>query len=404
MPVYEYKAKQGPGKTVEGTLVAETHSGALEALDRLGYIPVWVREQSPDVGNPKRHRRLWTKVRGRDITLFTGQLASLTRSGVPILRALRTIEEQTENPRMAEVIRDIENRVRDGQMLSEAFSRQQQIFPELFVNMIKAGESGGLLDVILTKLTEAREEAEETRRKVQSAMAYPLLVISVGVITVFVLLTFFLPRVLALFDSYQDLPPVTQLLVAVSGFFEHNWYWLVMLALLTWAVFKRLAALERGKLFVDRLRLGLPLVGSFLCSADLVRFSRTLALLLNAGISLDKALVLAGQTLGNSVLREEVEHASSLTVQQGMPFSIGLKKAEHFPMLMSNMVAVGEQSGKMDEALLEVASFYEKRLTQQSRVATSLLEPILILVVGGLVGFIVIAMLLPIFEMSSTLR
>jgi len=404
MPTFAYKAKDGPGRTVEGALDADSRSEALASLNHMGYSPVWVREQEPE-DERKARTSLWGRLRRitrRDVTLFTGQLASLTRSGVPILRTLRTIGEQTENPRMRKVVQEIEATIRDGSMLSETLARFPELFPELYVSMVRAGESGGVLDRILTRLSEAREEEEETRRKVQSAMAYPILIVVVGMVTVFVLLTFFLPKILELFESYEDLPTVTKILIRISGFFEHNWYWLVIGGLLAFAVLKRIATVEQGRMFFDRMKLKMPLVGRFVREVDIARFARTLSLMIDSGIAIDRALALAANTLRNSVLREEMERVRSLTITQGMPFSDGIKRMRHFPPLVANMAAVGEEGGKLDEALGEVAAFYEKSVVQQSRLATSLLEPALILVIGALVGFIVAAMLLPVFQMGTS--
>lgn len=403
MTVFVYKAKDGPTRTVEGEVDAESRSAALLAVDAMGYSPVWVREKDA-VSRKRRRRLLGWRVGRRDVTLFTRQLASLTRAGVPILRTLLTIANQTENLRFRQVVAGIEATIRDGSMLSEALAKYPRLFPEFYVNMVRSGESGGILDTILTRLTEARERDEEMRRKVQAATAYPMLVITVGLCTVFALLTFFLPQVLELFKDYDDLPLVTRILIGTSEFFERQWYWMLIFILLFAAIFRRLAAGEKGKSFVDGLKLRVPLVGVFLRHSDVARFARTLALLIEAGIPIDRALVLARNTLHNAVLRQEIDHIHNSTVRQGLPLSDGLHLSSLFPPLVSNMAAVGEEGGRLDEALFEVALFYEKEVDQQSRLAMSLLEPILILVVGAVVGFIVCAMLLPIFELSTTMR
>ncbi len=404
MPTFAYKAKDGPGRTVEGALDADSRSAALAAIGNMGYSPISVHEQESD-GERRRREPLWRRLQRitrRDVTLFTGQIASLTRSGVPILRMLRTIGDQTENPRMRRVVREIEATIRDGSMLSEALARFPKLFPELYISMVTAGESGGVLDRILTSLAEAREEEEETRRKVQSAMAYPILIVVVGTVTVFVLLTFFLPKILELFDTYEDLPAVTKALMGISRFFETNWHWLVIGGLLAFAILRRIASGEYGRVFFDGMKLRTPLLGRFVREVDIARFARTLALLIDSGIAIDRALKLAANTLRNSVLRGEMERVRSLTITRGIPFSDGLKRMRNFPPLVANMAAVGEEGGKLDEALNEVAVFYEKSVVQQSRMVTSLLEPALILIVGALVGFIVSAMLLPIFQMGTS--
>ena len=398
MPTYSYKAKDGPGRTVHGDIEADSHAAAVADLDLRGLIPVWVRERKAEGRGGTRRRR---RVSRRDVTLFTRQLASLTRSGVPILRALTTIAEQTENVRFREVVRDLEATIRDGSMLSGALNRHPDLFPELYINMVRSGESGGVLDTILFRIADGREAEADARRKIQAAVAYPVLIVTVGFATVFVLLAFFMPRVLGLFDDYSDLPTATRILVGTSRFFAKSWHLILMVLLLFGAVLRRMAALEHGRVFFDRIALNLPLAGRFVCQSNIARFARTLALLIDAGVPIDRALDLSSETLHNAVLRAEMHAVRRETVQQGMSFSSGLKRAAHFPVLMANMSAVGEEAGRLDESLVEVAAFYDKEVEQQTRLATSLLEPVLILVVGAVVGFIVTAMLLPIFELST---
>lgn len=404
MGVFIYKAKDGPDRTVEGELEAEHKLAAIAALDRMGFSPIWVRERTVGEGRRARRAPRGRRIRNRDITVFTRQLGSLTRSGVPILRSLRTIIDQTANPRLREVTEDIEATIRDGSMLSDALTRFPHLFPPLYVDMVRAGESGGILDATLARLAEARETEEDIRRKVQSAMAYPMLVVAVGAITVFVLLSFFLPRVVALFEGYRDLPLPTRILIATSNFFSAYWYWMVLIAVLILAVLKRVLAADRGRAMMDAMLLRIPFFRLFLQHSELARFARTLSLLLSAGVPIDKALELSGNTLRNTVLKAEIDVVRTGTVQKGNTLSSGLKRARHVPSFVANMTAVGEEGGSLDAALLEVATFYEKEVDQQTRIATSLIEPALILVVGALVGFIVAAMLLPIFELGSGLR
>ncbi len=401
MPLFVYKAKQGPHHTEEGVVDAFSRAEAADVLSARGLVPIYIKER--EGCGTEKPRRWARRVKRRDVVIFTYQLASLIRSGVPILRALSTIREQTEHPRFKRLVGEIEGHIRDGEMLSDALQRQGPYFPELYVSMVRSGESGGVLDTVLTRLAEAMDKEEETRRSVQSAMAYPLLTLSMGLLTVFILLTFFLPRVLSLFDEYESLPLPTRILVGTSDFCEANWYWLVFGLLLVGAIFRRMATHERGRLYVDGLKLKLPLIGKFLLLTDIARFSRTLALLLQSGLSIDRVLILGAQTASNHVLREEIDDVRLQTVSQGVPFSEGLKKASNFPVFMANMCAVGEEGGRLDEALDEVAGFYERQIERQCQLAISLLEPILILVVGALVGFIVAAMLLPIFELGTRL-
>lgn len=402
MPTFIYKAKDGPDKTVEGEIEAESRQAAVSSVDALGLSPVWVREKTAQLAGKRIKRR--HRVAGRDITVFTQQLASLIRSGVPILRALRTVREQTGNKALAGVVGDLERDVREGGTLSQAMRKHPRLFSELYINMIKSGESGGILEEVLQRLADAREQEEETRKKVQASMAYPALVVVVGVLTVFVLLTFFLPNVIELFSGYESLPFPTRVIISVSNFFSNYWLWMLAVLLLFMAVLKRLASFEKGRTFLDRLKLNMPLVKGFILQSGIARFARTLALLIDAGIPIDRALSLSGATLGNAVLKDEIEEVRRNTVQRGATVSSGLKKSRWFPPMVSNMAGVGEEAGRLDQSMNEIAAFYEREIDRHSKTVASLLEPVLILVVGLVVGFIVAAMLLPIFEVSSLIE
>lgn len=403
LPTYRYKAKQGPEKTVERELTADSRAAAVARIESMGMIPVWVREAGSGLrtleGRPSSRG-----ISRTDVTVFTRQFASMAHAGVPILRALSSIHEQTENPRFQAVVADLEQAIRDGAMLSEALRPYPQLFPELYVNMVASGEAGGVLDTMLYRLADAREQEDESRRRIQAAMAYPSLVAVTGAVTVLVLLIFFMPRVMALFEAYEKLPLPTRILLGVSEFMSTYWHWLVLGIGLVFVVFHRLAAMDRGRLFVDRLKLRLPLLGRFLRDVELARFARVFALLIDAGIPIDTVLQLSSKSVRNAVLRDDLAMIRERTVQQGLALSDGLKASAFFPTFVGNMLAVGEETGRIDDALNEVAQFYENAVQRQSRMAVSLLEPILLLIVGCLVGFIVFAMLMPIFEMGVQMR
>lgn len=403
MPTFAYKAKEGPEKSVEGELDAASRSEAVARLERKGLSPVWVRESDRSTAG-RRSRWSGRRVTPRDVTVFTIQLAGLTRSAVPILRSLSTIAQQSENPAMARMVSDIEMRIRDGRMLSEALAAYPRQFPSVYVNLVRAGESAGALDVVLNRLAEARERDEDTRRRVQAAVAYPVLIVVVGLATVFVLFAFFLPRVAALFRDAGRLPLPTRILIGLSDFFGANWHWILLGVGLSAAVLARLGSQEKGRMLFDRWKLKLPLVGRFLIETDTARFARTLALLMDSGVGIEQALDLSADAMRNSVLADDVRRARIGAVRQGMPLSEGLRQSQWFPLFVANLTAVGEEGGRLPETLNEIGAFYEKQSEQRTRLLTSLLEPMLILIVGGLVGFIVAAMLMPIFELGGTMR
>ena len=403
MPTFAYKAKQGPDKTVEGEIAAENRSAAVARLERMGCSPLSLEE----VAGTRRAvsgSRL-RKIKERDITVFTRQLAGLLRAGVPILRALTTIQQQTENASLQALIMEITGAVRDGRAFSESLARYPALFTDLYINMARSGESAGMLDEILMRLAEARENDDELRSRVLAAIAYPALVLSVGALSIFVILTFFLPRIMHLFEGTAVvLPFPTRMVLAVSSVFSHYWGILVIVAGIAVLLVRRYFKTETGRMALDGALLRMPVIGAFARDTDIVRFARTLALLVKAGILVDRALTLSGNTLMNRRLRAAVLAAADETVRQGATVATGFKRRPEIPEFVTNMVAVGEESGHLDEALLEVASFYQRELDRDLRQVTTLLEPVLILLVGIVVGFIIFAMLLPIFQIGQAVR
>jgi type II secretory pathway component PulF len=389
---------------VDGELAAESRAAAAARLETMGYSPVSIEEVTGGRrAMPASRRR--GRIRGRDVTVFTRQLAGLLKAGVPILRALDTIQQQTGNPALQSVLLELARGVRDGMTLSDSLARYPAAFPEVYVNMVRAGESAGMLDEVLISLAAARESDDELRSRVLGAVAYPALVMAVGALSVFVILTFFLPRIMGLFEGLaQTLPLPTRLVLAVSGLFSHHWGWLVAAAGVGALLLRRALRTEAGRLALDGGVLRAPLLGRFARDTDIVRFARTLALLVRAGISVDRALALAGNTLINRRLREAVAGATTETVQLGATIAAGFKRRPDIPDFVTSMVAVGEESGHLDDALTEVAAFYQRELDRDLRLVTTLLEPLLILLVGAVVGFIIFAMLLPIFQIGQAVR
>ena len=400
MPHYRYRAKQGPGRTVEREIDAASRAAALSQIEAQGLTPIWVTLSQGKRGS----RRMRGRIRAGDITIFTRQLASMLRGGVPVMQAMRSIQEQTESSGLRPIVEEIAGAIRDGAMLSEAIKAYPRWFSPLYVSMVEAGEAAGVLDTMLERLADAREREEQSRRQVQAAMAYPILVGVVGVLTVIVLLTFFMPRVMRLFDQTATLPLATRILLAVSTFLTTQGHWLLLCLALVVVVIRRLAAMHKGRTFLDTALLRTPLLGRFMRDVELGRFARTFALLVQSGIPIERVLQLSANTMSNCVLQEDVQAIRVRTVQQGMQLSSGLRASIWFPPFFANMVSVGEETGHLENSLEDVARFYEASVARQGRMATALIEPLLLLLVGGMVGFIVFAMLMPIFEIGGQLR
>ncbi|MBL7069373.1 MAG: type II secretion system F family protein [Candidatus Omnitrophica bacterium] len=418
MGIYIYKAKKGPVEVVSGDIEAPSQEEAVNILERRGLMPISVAEKEAGKPEPvsrlagepvsqldrqtgKLVNRLTISVRRQDVDTFTRQLASLLKAGVPMLRSLTLISEQTENRVFARVVEDLEKRIRDGEMFSEVLARYPRLFDSLYLNMIKSGEKSGSLDEVLYKLTEHRQKEEEVRRKIQAAMAYPALVLIVGIITVFVMLTYFLPKLSGLFENMKfELPLPTKILIGVSSFMSNNWYWFLIAAFCFFAVFSKVKPGSKKKFLFDIVKLYIPFIRTFVMNAEVARFSRTLGMLIKNGISIYEALRLATNTLNNEALRDRLRITEESIINQGATLSSGIKKAQVFPKFVLNMITVGEEGGKLEGSLDEIANAYEREVDQSIKIMTSLIEPLLMLAVGAVVGFIVFAMLLPIFNIG----
>ena len=410
MPTYHYTAKKGPSEIAENEVVAESQEKAVAMVEAMGYFPIKVVEMVSSPVPGKSTEKVFvekeicfaSRVGARDMDTFMWQLASLMRSRIPLLRALTLIAKQTKNKMLKAVVGDLENRIRQGELLSEAMGKYPGIFNNLTMSMIRTGEKGGSLDEVLYKLTEHREKEQETKRKIQSALAYPIMVVVTGIGTIFLMFTFFLPKLTRLFSGMkQELPLPTKLLIATSGFMSRYWYLLIIGLVFLIILVTRRASGGKKKLAMDGLTLQVPFISKFITTTEMARFCRSLGLLLKNGIPVHESLPLATNTLDNLVLKARLAEASEAIVSRGCTLSESFNRSGIFPEFLLSMIAVGEESGKLEESLDQIASSYEKEVDQTIKVMVSMVEPILILLVGGMVGFIVFAMLLPILNMGG---
>lgn len=422
MPVFIYKAKRGPQDVETGEVVAANQDDAVIRLEEKGLIPITLVEKVREGAQPKPEGGgerpsesqgasvpvvsvQSVKVRTKDMDTFTWQLASLIKSSVPMLRALSLISEQTESKSLKIVVDDLRNLVKDGHTLSEGMRKYPHLFNTLYLNMVRSGEQGGVLHEVLYRIAEYREKEQAVTRKIQSALAYPAVMVVVGTGTVVLMLTVFMPKFIAIFETMkQKLPVPTTILIGISNFMSHNWIGMLIAFGLIIAIFGRVRPSSKKKFFFDMVKLHIPFINKFVRNAEIAKFARTLGLLIKNGLSVYEGLDLATDTLDNEALRNQLKKVTKDIVQQGATLSSSLSKVKIFPTFAVNMIAVGEESGKLEESLSGVASAYEKEVEQAIGVMTSLIEPLLILVIGGIVGFIVFALLLPIFDIGTMAR
>ncbi len=409
MAKFFYKAKKGPGEETEGLIEANDLDQAVEKITALGYVPVDV-----DIFIPQRKKNLFQKkernsffsrkVSPSALVTLTRQLYDLVDSGVPFLRALSIVKRQSFNPYLKKALGEMHAFIQDGGLFSDALSQHKDIFPDLYIHMVKAGEMSGNLDVILDRLAMFLEKDDEIRAKVKNSLIYPGLILGVGGITIFVLLTFVIPRLTEMFDEVgSSLPLPTVVLMSMSGFLARFW-WLFLLGII-FIVFslRRFGSTPSGKLWLDQKRLQAPVLGALVQQAEVGRFARTLSMLLESGVTIVPALESVSEVLTNEVLRNDARDMAK-RVDGGSSLNEALKESSGFPEIAKNMIIIGEEAGRLDQALLKLAISYEKKVDLQTKTVTSLLEPILIVGIGLVVGFVVISMLLPIFQMNFIIQ
>ena len=405
MPSYQYTAKKGLSEIVKDTVVADSRDKAVMLIEAKGLFPINVTEITPaqaPAENPGKAPGAMQRAGSRDLDTFLWQLASLMRSSIPLLRALTLIAKQTKHRALKAVVQDIEGRIRQGELLSEAMEKYPGIFNNLTMSLIRTGERGGSLDVVLYKLAEHREKEQEMKRKIQSALAYPMIVVMTGIGTMFLMFTVFLPKLTKLYAGMkQELPLVTKLLIAMSGFMSRYWYVIILAVPFLAALCLKKRSSGKNKLATDRLLLAIPFINQFVTTSEMATFSRSLGMLLKNGIPVHESLPLATNTLDNLVLKARLTEASEAMISRGCTLSECFYRSGIFPEFLLSMIAVGEESGKLEESLDQIASSYEKEVDQAIKIMVSLVEPLLILAVGGMVGFIVFAMLLPILNMGG---
>ncbi len=404
MARFTYRARKDSKEEIQGVIEAENRNAALHKLSEMGYYPLSIEKEDVAQLAEKQVFLPFRRVSVRDLSIFTRQLSDLLEAGLSLTRALSVLQKQTGNALLQKVIGDLRDSVQDGNPLSASLQKHPRIFSPLYVSMVRSGEEGGSLENVLIRLAEFQEAQEDLNTTVSRAMAYPALMAVVGVTTIVVLMVFVIPKIVDMFkDLNQTLPLPTVILLNISYFIRDFWWLIAGLILICYFVFARAVKTREGKLAIDRLKLTVPLIGQLALRAEIARFSRTLSTLLNNGVPILDALSVVVDVMGNEVLKEDARTAQRV-VREGSSLASGLDKGAYFPGFVNNMIAVGEESGALEKALLKVAIAYEKEVDKTVKVLTSLLEPLMILTMGLIIGFIVIAMLLPIFEISFVAR
>ncbi len=343
-------------------------------------------------------------IKTRDVVIFTRQFSTMINSGLPLVQALTILAEQTDNKALAEVTRKVVFDVESGNTVADALSKHPRAFTNLYVNMVAAGEAGGILDTILLRLATFLEKNDALVRKVKGAMIYPAVIMSVAAICVVVLLIFVIPVFAGMFASAgQALPLPTRIVIGASGFLKSYWWVIGAVVVIGGYMFKKYYATPPGKLVIDRLMLRMPVLGDVLRKSAVSRFTRTLGTLISSGVSILEGLEITAKTAGNRVIQDAIMQSRS-SIAGGDTIAQPLQKSKVFPPMVISMIAVGEQTGGLDEMLSKIADFYDEEVDAAVSNLLALLEPIMIVFLGVVVGGMVVAMYLPIFDMVNAVQ
>jgi type IV pilus assembly protein PilC len=405
MARFVYEAKTSPKDVIKGTLVADNKSAAIQKISRMGYYLLSLEEEAEALGRSQSYAAYFSdKISVKNITDFTRQLSDLLEAGITIAKALDILYGQTQNKRLKKVILDIRDYCVSGNPLSDALTRHPKIFSNLYINMVRSGETGGMLDNILKRLSDYYEKQLDIQTKIRTALAYPVLMSVVGFVTIMILITFVMPKMTVMFSDFgQALPLPTQILLGISGVIQNYWLILILFLAGTAMTIMKIYNTHDGRLTIDRFKLNSPVLGPMVKKVEIARFTRTLSTLLDNGVPILSALQIVLETVGNAVIKEEIEKTAD-AVKEGASLAQGLGGARSIPPAVMNMIAIGEEGGHVEKSLLKIALGYERESDEAIKIMMSLIEPLLILTLGIVVGFIVISMLLPIFEMNFLVR
>ncbi|KPK84414.1 MAG: hypothetical protein AMJ81_05635 [Phycisphaerae bacterium SM23_33] len=405
MPTFTYTALDAKGKKMSGAVSAQNRSAALDQVGREGLLTVSMAEQGDDAAKPATLKRFSGRVSQASVEAFIRELANLLTAGVPMNRAMHILRRETSQPGAKRQWAAIHDDVAGGASLADAMSRWPRSFPAVYVAMVRAGETAGFLDVVLGQIAEFRSRERDLKSKVKGALAYPgiLAVLATGVLIF--LMTYFIPRFSAIFADFGGaLPMLTRAIVAVSRAVKDYGPLFIIGAALVVVLIRRVLKSEAGRLATEKLLLRVPAVGRVLARFALVRFCRMLGTLLGAGVPLVTSLRVAREAIGYQTLSEAV-HLSMEEVQQGKPLSRSLASCEQlFPASVVEMIAVAEESGRLDQELRRLGTVYEAELDRQLRMLVALAEPALLFVMAAIIGTIVVGMLLPVFTLQELIR
>ena len=403
MADFAYKAVNSKGQTVSGVITAVSRTVAVTELRNQGNHPISVHEARAKALGKSFGQK---KVKLRDLVIFTRELSTMISAGVSLPRCMATLSSQFDNKTFREIIEDINHDVEGGAPLADAMAKHPHVFSDVYVNMIRAGEAAGILDEILKRLATQVEKDASIRKKIRSAMAYPVVILTVTIIAFFGIMLFIIPKISKIFKDLggpnAQLPVYTRAMLSASNFMIHNIIFIVIAIVATIFAFRRYIHSEKGRYKWHGLLLRLPVIGTILTKIAVARFSRTFSSLMGAGVSVLDALEVTGRAVGNKVIQKELEEIAA-AVKNGQPLGKQLLSAKFFPAIVGQMMSVGEETGKIDEVLIKVADFYEEEVDAVIDGLASIIEPFMIIILGGLVGLIAASVMGPIASLTKNI-
>lgn len=400
MTIYIYKAKDAAGKIYQGTIESGSPSAAAQNLIGRGWVPVLISPKSEDRGIFSFLEKIKGVGSGEKV-VFTRQLATMIAAGLPVTQSLDILRKQAKDRRMREIIEETMHNVESGGTLSNSLARYPEVFNRVYVNLIKAGEASGGLDKMLLRLAENEEKSATFNSKVKGALVYPAIVILVMAVVFVVMMTFVVPKLVTMYrDLGTDLPLPTKILIGISELFTQRWWLLLMILAAVVFLYRYILSTAEGVRKIAELSFRVPIVGNLKKSTELAEFSRTLGLLVSAGLPILDSLSIVSEAIDNVIFREALKSASK-QVERGVNLSVPLREDGNFPPILYQMVSVGEETGKLDEVLMKVSEFFENESETSVRNLTVALEPLIMVVLGVVVGALVIAIILPIYKLTA---
>ena len=401
MSTFKYVAKNKDSRTVAGKIAADNKTAVIEELRRREFVIISIDEIKETVARQKTFRS--KKVKADEIVIFSRQLATMVDAGIPIMQGIDALQEQVTHPAFKRVLISIRDDIQHGNSLSAAFAKHPAVFDTFYVNMIKVGETGGVLSKILDRVSSYLEKTLRLKRKVQSALIYPIVVVCMAVIITVILLVKVVPTFAGIYASFnRELPAMTQLLITISDVLRKYLLWIIAGIIVIVVALRQWHKTPQGALVIDRSILRLPIFGNLLRKVAISRFSRTLATLIQSGVPILESLEIVGKTIGNRLLELVVEDVK-INVREGESLAAPLSKSGVFPPMVTRMIGIGEKSGQMEKMLLKIAEFYDDQVDAAVEGLTSIIEPLIIGFLGIVIGFIVIALFLPIITITQIL-